>query len=306
MKNSLAAIGLLLVSVAPTACTQFSTTREVLSPSAPALPGGSSDGPLVGTWTAPTDLTLPAPSSCRNFEWSITSQSPTAIVGSFRADCGGGVAISANASGNLTSANTVTISVIGSGFLGSFTCPFNLSSNATIIDDYTLDTPYSGTTCFGPVSGHQTLRRPRPAPPTPEPSPEPPPPPPPPGESPFHVGPGPLDEGRAGEVIYNTSYEFPELLAVFGSEGEAVAHAEVLLRRTIWHLHRAGYQAARQRNPSGAISHDKVNIIIGGVWRTYDIYTLGYAGVATRVTGMNIVCPDLLCANPIPDDGIPD
>jgi hypothetical protein len=306
MKKSLVSTGLLLASMMAGACTQFSTTREVLSPSTPTpLAGGSSDGPLVGTWTAPTDLTLPAPSTCRNFEWAITSQSATAIAGTFRAECGGGVAISANATGTLTSANTVSINVVGSGIFGAFTCPFNLSSNATIVDDYTLETPYSGTTCFGPVSGHQTLRRPRPAPPEPEPSPEPPPPPPP-GENPFHVGPGPLDEARAGEVLWNTSYEFPHLLAVFGSEGEAVGAADELLQRTIWHLQLAGFQAAKQRNPSGAISSDKVNIIIGGIWRTYDVYTLGYAGVATRVTGMNIVCPDLLCANPVPIDGIPD
>jgi len=51
-----------------------------------------------------------------------------------------------------------------------------------------------------------------------------------------------------------------------------VAAAAELLRRAIWHLHLAGYQSGRQRNPSGAISNDKLTIAIDGAWRAYDIF----------------------------------
>src|SRR5206468_7964135 len=93
---------------------------------------------------------------------------------------------------------------------------------------------------------------PPPAPP-PSPTPTPPPPPPPPPPPSTHVGPGPLSEARARQVVFATAEEFPYLTAVFGSDDEAVAAADQLLLRTIWHLQLAGYQAGRQRNPSGAI-----------------------------------------------------
>lgn len=116
-----------------------------------------------------------------------------------------------------------------------------------------------------------------------------------------HVGPGPLSEARASQVVQATAREFPGLVAVFGSEGEAVGAADVLLRRTIWHLQLAGFNAARQKNPSGAISSDKVSIFIDGAWHCYDIYSLGVAGRATTVHFLEVPLP-----NPVADGGIPD
>lgn len=140
---------------------------------------------------------------------------------------------------------------------------------------------------------------PEPAPtPTPDPEPEPTPAPP---QSVFHVGPGPLSVDRAKEVVSGTSNEFPHLTSVMGSERAAAAAADELLGRTIWHLQLAGFQAARQRNPSGAISSDKVSIIIDGRWRVYDIFSLGTAGRATRVQWLEVPLPD-----PVGNDGIPD
>jgi len=72
---------------------------------------------------------------------------------------------------------------------------------AEIVDSNTLRVPYSGTTCLGPVSGEETLRRPTQSAPSPEPepapAPAPEPTPAPPAESPFHIGPGPLTMARA-------------------------------------------------------------------------------------------------------------
>jgi hypothetical protein len=121
------------------------------------------------------------------------------------------------------------------------------------------------------------------------------------GGASFHVGPGPLTEDRARQVVYATSNEFPQLTRVFGSDGEALSAAEELLLRTVWHLQLAGYQSARQRNPSGVISDDKLNILLNGSWQAYDIFSLGFAGRATTVQFVSIGG-----ANPIPDSGIPD
>jgi hypothetical protein len=117
----------------------------------------------------------------------------------------------------------------------------------------------------------------------------------------LHVSPGGLTEDKARQVTMATADEFPCHLATFGSEGEALDNAEALLRRIIWHLEKYGFQADRQRNPSGLISKDKLTVNISGSWRAFDIFTLGYAGVATRMTW-----GEVFPADHIADSGIPD
>ena len=155
-------------------------------------------------------------------------------------------------------------------------------------------------TTTGPWSVTQVFRTPLPPPPPPPvvtPSPG--------GGSPSgsggHVGPGPLSEDRASQVVFGTANEFPYLTRVFGSDREAIDAATELLERTIWHLQLAGYQAGRQRNPSGVISGDKVTIFIGGAWHIYDIFSLGYAGRATTVQFV-----ELTGASYVPSSGRPD
>jgi hypothetical protein len=112
----------------------------------------------------------------------------------------------------------------------------------------------------------------------------------------------PLSEEYAEAIIYGCEDEFPHTVAVFGSTNDAEVAAEELLLRIIWHLKQAGFDAAQQRNPSGAVSRDKLNIYIRQSWRTYDIFSLGQAGIPTSVSGLAQVTPE----NPIPTDGIPD
>src|SRR5262249_52328928 len=147
---------------------------------------------------------------------------------------------------------------------------------------------------------HQASDPPAPAP-TPAPSPTPPPPPAP-GPNPYHVPPGPLTTARAQEVVFATANEFAGLTAPRPTESAARDAGEELLRRMIWHLQLAGYQAGRQRNPSGAVSGDKLTIFIDGAWHAFDVFIdYGAANQTTRV-GFGEVTP----ANPLPDSGIAD
>jgi hypothetical protein len=113
---------------------------------------------------------------------------------------------------------------------------------------------------------------------------------------------GGYSEETMEEIIYGTADEYPELLEAEDNEFETVLKAEELLLRIIWHLKLVGFDAARQRNPSGAISNDKFTILIRGTWRTYDIFRLGSAWVNNEVVPPeNVGAP-----NPQPNDGIPD
>jgi hypothetical protein len=109
-----------------------------------------------------------------------------------------------------------------------------------------------------------------------------------PGSGSGHIPAGPATVERAQDVVNRTFEEFPSLSAVFPTEDQAVAAAQELLLRTIWHLQLAGFQAGRQQNPSGAISNDKLTIMIDGSWHSYDIFSLGVGGRATTVGFMEV------------------
>ena len=147
------------------------------------VPGGSTSGTLVGIWASQQSVTVPSAASCGNFEWEISSQSETAVTGTFMVGCAGGVSIAASASGLLNNPTNVTISVSGVASVNGIpACSFSLSGTGDIINNNTLTIPYSGTTCLGPIQGTETLRRhtetplPPPATEQPPPAPEPAPP----------------------------------------------------------------------------------------------------------------------------------
>lgn len=260
---------------------------------------------MMGVWGSQS-ITPPSPSTCTNFQWRVTSQTATSLQGEFFAECAAGLSITGTASGQLVN-GTVPLTVSGTASMpGIPSCSFSLSGTGTIEDNNnTLRIPFSGITCLGPVQGTEVLRRrvdPPPPPPAPEPTPAPPSPAPPPANG-HHVAPGPLTEDHASLVVHATAREFPHLTAVFGSEADAVAAADQLLQRTIWHLRLLGYDAARQRNPSGAISSDKLAIVFNGGWHAYDIYGLGGPGRATTV---HPHIYEVALPNPVPHGGISD
>lgn len=289
-----------VVALAVSACT-FEHNSNLVAPSVPSLPSvpsptGGSDS-LLGLWASESGLTLPASWSCGNFQWSITEQTPTLLSGEFTALCAGVVVISGSALGQ-RNGEDVHLDVNGTAVVqGITTCPFTLDAQGHIEGD-SIRIPYAGETCLGPLHGEEVLRRPSsgsapPSHPAPEPSP---------GDNAYHVGPGPLSAARAEQVVRATGEEFAYLRAPRATESEAVSAAEELLLRTIWHLRLAGFTAGRQRNPSGAISNDKLTAIIDGTWRAYDIfYDYGRAHVETQVIFFE-VSP----ANPIDYPGLPD
>ncbi len=64
-----------------------------------------------------------------------------------------------------------------------------------------------------------------------------------------------------------TADEYPHLR----DDGMNGAAMEELLRRIIWHLQLNGIEAARQQNPSGRVSTDKLAARIDGQWQAYDV-----------------------------------
>lgn len=113
----------------------------------------------------------------------------------------------------------------------------------------------------------------------------------------------------AGMIVCGTAQEFSALTAAVVDLPTREANAVELLGRMIWHLQipqgspaEVAFEAGRQRNPSTAISKDKLTVKINGLWRAYDVF-LDFDNFTTPlVTVMNLVFPP----DNVPDGGIPD
>ena len=148
----------------PASSASTASTSTVATPAAPTPAAGSTAQPaMTGLWSSAAAASLlPTPSSCGNFQYQITSQTATTVNGTFSATCGGGLTVTGSGSGVLNAAGTV-IAVTASGVgtaPGIPTCAFTLSGDGTIEDNgNTLRLPFTGTTCLGPVSGTEVLRK---------------------------------------------------------------------------------------------------------------------------------------------------
>jgi hypothetical protein len=115
---------------------------------------------LAGNWSSQTTVTTtyPTPTSCGNFQWQVTNQSGSTASGTFSATCAGGVTLDGTASGTLNGTQ-VTWTASGTAHMaGASDCPFALAGVATL-SATTIDIPYTGSTCFGPISGTETLTK---------------------------------------------------------------------------------------------------------------------------------------------------
>jgi hypothetical protein len=137
-------------ALASGACFEFSSTIT-----APSGTSGAA-AQLVGGWTSASVTSLE--NSCTDFKWSVTQTSGNTATGTFSATCFGNVAITGKASGSLADAVLTWTAAATAVVPGVTTCPITLSGTATMVGN-TIKIPYSGTTCLGPVSGTETLKK---------------------------------------------------------------------------------------------------------------------------------------------------
>src|SRR5258707_868900 len=111
-KNFSVAACVFSVSIMAAACV--SHTTELLVPTGPTgtssaatVPAAAQTAALTGTWASPASVLTP--SSCSNFQYTITSQTAAAIAGTFSATCTGGITLSGSATGQISNATTILI-----------------------------------------------------------------------------------------------------------------------------------------------------------------------------------------------------
>ena len=110
----------------------------------------------LGTWAGPT--IAPAAQSCGSLMWKITSQAGTQASGDFSATCGDNVKLT----GTMTATHgdtSIPWAVTGTATKGETTCPFSLTGTGTFQGTSNIVVNYAGTSCNGPVSGSETIKR---------------------------------------------------------------------------------------------------------------------------------------------------
>jgi hypothetical protein len=151
MRNRLALLIVSAAALAGAACTSLERQSSLTSPSA------SGNNSLLGSWTSSS--LIPTPSSCTDFKWNVNDQTATSASGSFSATCANDLKLTGSAQGAFTSSGTIKWSADGSATAPGLTsCAINLTGTATLGTD-SIVVPYQGTTCLGPVSGTESLKR---------------------------------------------------------------------------------------------------------------------------------------------------
>jgi hypothetical protein len=150
MKTYISA-GALALCVAASGCSYESKTTST-------APTPAAVGTLLGTWQSASTTSVPSPSSCTDFKWTPTQQTPTAAMGSFSATCAGGLKVAGTAAGTLsgTTVNWTANAIASTPEIP--TCNVSLSGTAELGVN-SIRVPYSGSTCLGPVSGVEILTK---------------------------------------------------------------------------------------------------------------------------------------------------
>lgn len=144
----------LMLAVGSTAC--FDMVKNLFSsPTSPTDTNGAVRS-YLGTWNGPT--VTPAAQSCGGLQWNITSQSGSQASGDFSATCADGVALTGTV---IATHNETTIpwAATGTATKGTTTCPFSMTGTGTFQGTSNIVITYAGTSCNGPLSGSETIKR---------------------------------------------------------------------------------------------------------------------------------------------------
>jgi hypothetical protein len=153
-------IVILVLAVMSTACYGLDNLFNQ-SPTSPtdSSSSASSVRSYLGTWIGPSLTTFPTAQTCGGVQWKITSQSASQISGDFTTSCAGGILLAGTVVGSIGDSTTIPWAASGTATQGSTSCPFNLTGAGTFQGTSNILLNYAGTTCLGPVSGSETIKR---------------------------------------------------------------------------------------------------------------------------------------------------
>ena len=150
MKNRVLLVVLSIAAISAAGCFGYERQSGITGPSATGVGG------LMGAWTSSN--IIPSPNACSNFKWNATEQTATSAKGSFSATCAGDLSFTGTAEGTLTGSVIAWKANGNATGPGITSCAISLNGTAEL-GTSSIRIPYSGTTCLGPVSGVENLKR---------------------------------------------------------------------------------------------------------------------------------------------------
>jgi hypothetical protein len=142
------------LAVGSTACGIDTLKNLFSSPTEPSNTGDIRS--YLGTWAGTT--VAPVAQSCGSLEWKITSQTGGQASGDFSAACADEVSLV----GTMTATHgetSIPWAATGTATKGTATCPFSMTGTGTFQGTSNILVSYAGTSCNGPVSGSETIKR---------------------------------------------------------------------------------------------------------------------------------------------------
>lgn len=158
-----------LVALVAMGGCEFKRNSSLTAPTVPSANSNALAGVWVsddggGTHASPNAVdarptAVPPLNGCGEMRWEATTHTGNTSTGRFNVTCSGPIALTGTATGVMLSATTVQMNVVGAGTIPNFgACAFSMSGTGTLSGDF-MQIPYTGTTCLGPVSGNERLRR---------------------------------------------------------------------------------------------------------------------------------------------------
>ena len=142
------------LAIGSTACLNM--FKDIFSsPTTPTEASGTVRS-YIGTWAGPA--ITPVAQSCGGLQWKITSQTGSQASGDFAATCADGVKLAGTVTAT-HSETTIPWAATGSATQGASTCPFSMTGSGTFQGTSNIVVNYAGTSCLGPLSGSETIKR---------------------------------------------------------------------------------------------------------------------------------------------------
>jgi hypothetical protein len=153
MKRYVSLAALAVTAVVSAGCFDFSReATSVLGPSASQL----SVSTLAGTYRSISSI--PTADSCTNFAWTVTEKTSNSAKGNFSASCQNNTLQVAGTAEGTQTGNNIAFLVNATAVSSGVSCALSLSGTA-VVETNQVRVPYTGTSCFGNVSGTEILKR---------------------------------------------------------------------------------------------------------------------------------------------------
>jgi hypothetical protein len=153
MKRYVSLAALAVAAVVSTGCFELSReASSILAPSTSQLAVTT----LAGTYRSISSI--PTADSCTNFAWTVTEKTSNSAKGNFSASCQNNTLQVAGTAQGTQTGNNIVFLVNATAVSSGVSCAISLSGTA-VVETNQVRVPYTGTSCFGGVSGTEILKR---------------------------------------------------------------------------------------------------------------------------------------------------